>query len=208
MKTTDIGLLISSALGSLFLSFTPATAAILVEPIVTTPRENFSDVRGLPPTLQPFEPILWFFPPNDTGLPNLSNETGYTINKFSLLLFPELPEFEDGFVWGDVNGDGKIGLSNIFTNINIAPDFTVPFLDTNALRLELTNGTIQDGKSFALRFITSRDLTPIDTQGNDLLLIGSFYEGFRTVPEPSNVFAFVLTMALGCWLRKRKLTRT
>lgn len=208
MKNTDIGLLISSALGSLLLSFTPATAAILVEPIFTSKRENFSDVKAFPLGLKPFDTILAFFPPNDVGLPNLLNETGYTINKFSLLLFPELPEFEDSFVWGDVNGDGQIGLSNIFTNINIAPDFTVPVLDTNALRLELTNGTIQDGKSFALRFITSRDLTPIDPQGNDSLLIGSFYEGFRTVPEPSNVFAFVLTMALGCWLRKRKLTRT
>ncbi|WP_193200427.1 PEP-CTERM sorting domain-containing protein [Nostoc sp. MG11] len=34
-----------------------------------------------------------------------------------------------------------------------------------------------------------------------------FYGGFRTVPEPSNVFAFVLTMALGYWLKNRKLTR-
>jgi hypothetical protein len=208
MKNTDIGLLISSALGSLLLSFTPATAAILVEPIFTSKRENFPDVKAFPLGLKPFDTILAFFPPNDAGLPNLLNETGYTINKFSLLLFPELPEFEDSFVWGDVNGDGQIGLSNIFTNINIAPDFTVPVLDTNALRLELTNGTIQDGKSFALRFITSRDLTPIDPQGNNSLLIGSFYEGFRTVPEPSNVFAFVLTMVLGCCLRKRKLTRT
>jgi hypothetical protein len=206
MKTTDIGLLISSALGSLLLSFTPATAAILVEPIVTTPRENIFDVRGLPPTLQPSEPLLWFFPPNDTGIPNLTNETGYTINKFSLLLFPELPEFEEDFVWGDVNGDGQIGLSNIFTNINIAPDFTV--LGINTLRLELTNGTIQDGKTFAFTFLTNRDLTPIAPQGNNLLLIGTFYEGVRTVPEPSNVFAFVLTMALGYWSRKRELTRT
>lgn len=206
MKTTDIGLFISSALGSLLLSFTPATAAILVEPIVTTPRENTFDVTGLPSVLQPSEPLLWFFPPNDSGIPNLTNETGYTINRLSLLLLPEFSEYEDDLVWGDVNGDGQIGLSNIFTNINIAPDSTV--LDTNAPRLELTNGTIQDGKTFAFTFLTSRDLTPIDPQGNNLLLVGTFYEGFRTVPEPSNVFAFVLTMAVGCWLRKRKLTRT
>ncbi len=208
MKTTDIGLLISSALGSLLISFTPVTAAILVEPILTTPKKNFPDVRGLPLGLLPFDTILAAFPPNDTSLPNLSNETGYTINKLSLLLFPELPGFEDGFVWGDVNGDGKIGLSNIFTNINIATDFTVPVIDVNTLRLELTNGIIQDGQSFALSFITSRDLIPIDAQGDDSLVIGSFYEGFRTIPEPSTLFGFVLTMAIGCWLRNRKLTRT
>lgn len=207
MKTTKIGLLISSALGSLLLSFTPTTAATLVEPILNTPSENSFDVRGLPPSLQPFETILAFFPPNDDGLPNLLNETGYTINKFSVLLVPRTSEFKNDLVWGDVNGDGQIGLSNIFTNINIAPDFTVPVLDINAQRLELTNGTIQNDKSFALSFITSQELTSIDTQGNDSLLIGSFYEGFRTVPEPSNVFAFVLTIALSCWLRKRKLTR-
>ncbi len=206
MKTTDIGLLISSALGSLLLSFTPATAATLVEPIVNTPRENTFDVRGLPLGLQPSEPLLWFFPPNDTGIPNLTNETGYTINKFSLLLLPEFSEFEDDLVWGDVNGDGQIGSSNIFTNINIAPDF--PVLGSNALSLELTNGTIQDGTAFAFTFLTSQDLTPIDPQGDNLLLIGTAFEGSRPVPEPSNVFAFALTIALGYWLRKKKLTRT
>lgn len=208
MKTTDIGLLISSALGSLLLSFTPATAAIFVEPILTTPRENFPDETGFPSSLKPFDAILAAFPPNETDLPNLSNKTGYTINKLSLLLLPTAFDFGVDAVWGDVNGDGKIGLSNIFTNSNIAPDFTVPVLDVNALRLELTNGIIQDGESFALSFITNRDLTPIDTQGNNSLLIGTFYEGFRTVPEPSTLFGFVLTTALGCWLRNRKLTRT
>lgn len=206
MKTTDIGLFISSALGSLFLSFTPATAVTLVEPIVTTPRENISDVIGLPPGLQPSVPLLGFFPPNDTSLPNLTNETGYTIDKLSLLLLPEFTELEDDLVWGDVNGDGQIGSSNIFTNINIAPDF--PVLGSNALSLELTNGTIQDGKTFAFTFLTSQDLTPIDPQGNNLLLIGTSFEGSKAVPEPSNVFAFALTIALGYWLRKRRLTKT
>ncbi|NJN13552.1 MAG: PEP-CTERM sorting domain-containing protein [Richelia sp. RM1_1_1] len=63
---------------------------------------------------------------------------------------------------------------------------------------------IEDGESFALSFITNRDLTPIN--GDDSLLIAFFYEGSKTVPEPSNVFAFALTMALGYWLRKRKFT--
>jgi hypothetical protein len=26
----------------------------------------------LPSVLQPSEPLLWFFPPNDTGIPNLT----------------------------------------------------------------------------------------------------------------------------------------
>lgn len=208
MKTTDIGLLISSTLGSFLLSFTPVTAAILVEPILTTPRVNFPFEMKLPLGLEPFDTILASFPANATDTPNLLNETGYTINKFSLLLLPISSEFRNDLVWGDVDGDGKIGLSNIFTDSNIAPDFTVPVLNVNALRLELTNGIIQDGQSFALSFITSQNLTPINTQGNDSLLIGGFYEGFRTVPEPSNVFGFVLTIVLGFWLRNKKLTRT
>jgi hypothetical protein len=204
MKITDIGLLISGALGSLLLSFTSATAATLVEPIVTNKRENFSEISGALSNFLPSDTLLTFFPPNDAGL-NFLNETGYTINKFSLLLVPRDPEFGNDLTWGDVDGDGKIGSSNIFTNTQIAPDFNVPVLNINAPRLELTNGLIQDGQSFALSFITNRDLTPIN--GDDSLAIAMFYGGFRTVPEPSNVFAFVLTMALGCWLRNRKLTR-
>jgi hypothetical protein len=205
MKTTDIGLFISSALGSLLLSFTSATAATLVEPIFTNRRENFPEIPGSFSNILPSDTLLTFFPPNDAGL-NFLNETGYTINKFSLLLVPrDPPEFGNDLVWGDVDGDGKIGSSNIFTNTNIAPDFTVPVININAQRLELTNGIIQDGESFALSFITNQDLTPIN--GDDSLAIAMFYGGFRTVPEPSNVFAFVLTMALGCWLKNRKLTR-
>ncbi|NJN13551.1 MAG: hypothetical protein HC815_38895 [Richelia sp. RM1_1_1] len=138
MKTIDIGLLISSALGSLLLSLTSATAATLVEPIFTNEREDFPDIPpGALSNFLPFNTALTSFSPNDTGI-NFLNETDYTINKFSLLLVPRDPEFGNDLVWGDVDGDGKIGLSNIFTNTNIAPDFTVPVLNVNAPRLELT----------------------------------------------------------------------
>ena len=205
MKTTKIGLLISGALGSLFLLFTPATAATLVEPIFTNEREDFPDIPpGAFSNFLPFDTALTSFPPNDAGI-NFLNETDYTINKFSLLLVPRDPEFGNNLVWGDVDRDGNIGLSNIFADTNIAPDFTVPVLNVNAPRLELTNGIIEDGESFALSFITNQDLTPIN--GDDSLSIAFFYEGSKTVPEPSNVFAFALTMALGCLVRKRKLTK-
>ncbi|WP_193200426.1 hypothetical protein [Nostoc sp. MG11] len=161
MKTTDIGLFISSALGSLLLSFTSATAATLVEPIFTNRRENFPEIPGSFSNILPSDTLLPFFAPNDAGL-NFLNETGYTINKFSLLLVPRDPEFGNDLVWGDVDGDGKISSSNIFTNTNIAPDFTVPVININAQRLELTNGIIQDGESFALSFITNQDSTPIN----------------------------------------------
>lgn len=189
MKAANIGLLISTTLGSLLLSFIPATAAILVEPIITTFNENFSDGTELPPNLQP---ILWNAP-DTTGL-NLLNNTGYTINKFSLLLLPELDFLEDDLVWGDVNGDGQVGLSNIFTNITTTPDFV--FEDLLAPRLEFTDGTIPDGTRFTIQIITSPDLRPANPEENGPLAIGGFYDGFRTVPEPSTILGFTLTMVL------------
>ncbi|MBW4676060.1 MAG: PEP-CTERM sorting domain-containing protein [Desmonostoc geniculatum HA4340-LM1] len=204
MKATNLVLLISNILGSFLLSFTSANAVILVEPIVTTRNENFPDGEGFGDYLRPVNDILLRNAPDAGNLQNLLNDTGYTINKLSLLLLPEFDFLEEEVVWGDVNGDGEIGLSNIFSNITIAFDFILA--DIPFPRLDLTDGTIPDGNRFTLQFISSPDLTPLDPLEYGPLVTGVFYDGFKSVPEPSNILGFTLIIALGLWLRNSKLT--
>lgn len=202
MKTTDIGLFISSAFGSILLSLAPATAAILVEPIINTADENFPDGPGFAPFL-PLEKSIFNAPDKNTQR-NFLNDTGYTINSFSIQLLRDFSKVDDDVVWGDVNGDGKIGLSNIFANITTTSDSI--FEGFPAPKLELKDGIIASGQRFTFQFITSPDLNPINPEENGPLVLVFDYDGVK-VPEPSNVFGFILTMALFGWLKNKKLTR-
>ncbi|MEH1846435.1 MAG: PEP-CTERM sorting domain-containing protein [Nostoc sp.] len=201
MKMTNLGLLVSAILGSFLLSLTSANAVILVEPIVTTPNKNFPDGEGLGNDFRPLNDILASNAPDVGNLQNLLNDTGYTINQLSLLLLTNIDFIEEKVEWGDVNGDSKIGLSNIFSNITIAPDLVLQ--DTPFPRLDLTDGIISDGNRFTLQFITSPDLSPVDPQKYGPLVTGVFYDGFKSVPEPSTILGFTLVIALGLRLRLR-----
>lgn len=200
--TTNLGLVISNLVGSLLLCFTPVNAVILVEPIVTTSNENFPDGEGLGDYLQPGD-ILLRNAPDAGNQQNFLNDTGYTINQLSLLLLPELGFVDEEVAWGDVNGDGQIGLSNIFSNITIAPDFVIA--DFAFPQLYLTGGTIANGERFTLQFITSPDLTPVDPTEYSPLVTGVFYDGFKSVPEPSTMFGVSLVMLLGYLHKKQQV---
>lgn len=202
MKKANIGLLISSAIGGCFLSLPPATATILVEPIVTTPSPEFPDGIGIPFNLQPLQVVPWSAP-DTTGEQNFINNTGFTINRFSLILLPELDLLlDDDVIWGDVNGDGQIGFSNIFPTINITPDFV--FQGFSAPRLDLIGGTIPNGERFTFQFITQPDLRPTEPGDNGPLVIGGAYDGFVPVPEPSTLLGFAAVIGLGGILKQRK----
>ncbi|AUB37101.1 PEP-CTERM protein-sorting domain [Nostoc flagelliforme CCNUN1] len=202
MKFANVSLFSSGILVSLFLFCPPAFSAILVEPIISTPNKNFPNGEGLGVNFQPVINILGSNAPDAGNRQNLLNDTGYTINKLSLLLLTQFDLVADDVLWGDVNRDGKIGISNIFSNIAIAPDLVVE----GALvpRLDLTGGTISNGKRFTIQFITNPDLTPIDSQEYGPLVTGFFYDGFKSVPEPSNLFAFALVITIAIWSRKGK----
>ncbi len=203
MKATNIGLLISNVLGSLLLLSTEATAAILVEPIVTTPNQNFLNRDSFGSDTKPLNDIVLTNAPDAGNRENLSNDTGYTINKLSLILLTQFDFVDEDVVWGDVNGDGKLGLSNIFRNITIAPDFVIS--NTPFPRLDLTDGIIPSKNRFTLQFITNPDLTPTNPRQSGPLVIGTVYDGFKTVPEPSSVFALTLTLTIGMCLKKCNL---
>ncbi|MDZ8258619.1 PEP-CTERM sorting domain-containing protein [Nostoc sp. ChiQUE01b] len=200
--TKNISLFSSGILGSLFLLYPPAYAAILVEPIITTANKNFPNGETLGANFQPLINILGSNAPDAGNQDNLLNDTGYTINKLSLLLLTQFDLVADDVFWGDVNGDGKIGISNIFSNITIASDLALG--GTLVPRLDLTGGTISNGKRFTIQFLTSPDLTPINSQEYGPLVTGFFYDGFKSVPEPSNLFAFAFAITIAIWSRKSK----
>ncbi|MFK0732824.1 MAG: PEP-CTERM sorting domain-containing protein [Gloeotrichia echinulata GP01] len=203
MKTRNFGLLISSILGISVFSFAPVNAAVLVEPIVTTPNENFPDGETIGDYLPASTGILFGNAPDARNQQNWLNSTGYKIDKLSLFLFPALDFVDEDVIWGDVNGDGKIGLSNIFTNITIAPDLMIG--DFVLPRLDLTGGTIPNGNRFTMQFITSPDLTPVDPQEYGPLVRGFSYDGVKSVPEPSNIIGSALVITIGIWLRRSKV---
>lgn len=196
----SIRLLMSGVVGGYLLLLAPANAAILVEPIVTSSNPNFSEGIGIPLNLQPLQLIAWNAPDN-TGEQNFLNDTGLTIDSFSVLLFPTLDELEEDVVWGDVNGDGQIGLSNIFSDIKISPDFVLEGFP--APRLDLTGGEIPNGSRFSFQFITNPDLRPSEPGDNGLLVVGGVYNGSQPVPEPSTIVGSAFIFGLGSWLKKR-----
>lgn len=206
MKITNLGTLISGAVGGFFLSLAPATAAILVEPIVTTPNPSFPSGVDIPFGLPPGQLTFWNAP-DTTGEQNFLNSTGLDINQFSLIVLPDLDTLPDDVVWGDVNGDGQIGFSNIFTTINVNPGFILQGL--RAPRINLAGGVIPAGDRFVVQFISQPDLRPSIPGDNGPLVVGGVYFGsipVATVPEPSFVLGSAFTVALGAWFTRRKTT--
>ncbi|MFP5270670.1 hypothetical protein [Coleofasciculus sp.] len=169
-----------------FLSSVPVTAAtIFVEPIITRPNPNFPDGIGLPPMLPPNTPLLWNFP-DTSGEQNFLNDTGFTITEFNLILLTE--QFNgDDVVWGDANGDGQIGQSDIFSSITLNPN------NLQFPQLDITEGSIPSGNRFVFQFISNPDLTPEQPGDNGPILAAGIYDGVAaSVPESSPGWGLVL----------------
>jgi hypothetical protein len=204
MKIKKIGTLVTSAIvGGLLLS-TPATAVILVEPIVTTPDPNLRP-QPIGIGLNPPRQIVVWNAPDVSGQQNFLNDTGLNLTTLSLLLFPDFDILPDDVVWGDVNGDGKIGISNLFTNFDVDNNFLLG--ENRAPLINITGGIIPNGERFVFQFLTNPNLTLSPEVGdNGPLFVGGAYNGVpaTSVPEPSNIFAFVLSGGIVCLIRKSR----
>lgn len=205
--------------GISLLSLTPASATILVEPIVTTQNEDLIKTRTLGPEFQPGLIVEYGVPNNDA---NFLNATGQDIGSFVFKLEtlsysnPDstLPFDNEPVQWGDVNGDGLIGFSNdpglrdIFTDVTVT-DNVITF----------SRGVIPNGTVFFDRVSTQPDLTPgggiippappapVDQDGP--IRVSSFYTAVSeptAVPEPSSTIGILVFSTLGVVLTlKRKL---
>ena len=214
---TQMAFFILGVAGTSLLSLTPVSAAILVEPIVTTQNEDLVKTRNLGPEFQPGLIVEYGVPNNDA---NFLNATGQDIGSFVFKLEtlsysnPDSPTpFDNEPVqWGDVNGDGLIGFSNdpglrdIFTDVTVT-DNVITF----------SGGVIPNGTVFFDQLFTYHDLTPgggiippaapmaADQDGH--IRVSSFYTAASeptAVPEPSSVLGVLVFGALGSALLKRK----
>ncbi|KYC34848.1 hypothetical protein WA1_49910 [Scytonema hofmannii PCC 7110] len=157
---TKVAFSVLGAAGISLLSLTPASATILVEPIVTTPNEDLIETRTLGPEFQPGV-IVEFGIPNISN--NLLNATGQNfgsfIYKLETLFYSNpdsTPPFDNESVqWGDVDGDGKIGFSNVPGLVDIFTDITV----TDSV-ITFSGGIIPNETVFFTQFKTQPDLTP------------------------------------------------
>lgn len=198
--------IVFSALGvtgiSLLSSVTPASATILVEPIVTTQNEDIlktRNPRALGPEITPGLVIEYGVP--DVAN-NLLNATGQDIGSLVFELETQsytnpnsTPPFNNEPVqWGDVNGDGKIGFSNvpglndIFTNVTVTDNV-----------LTYSGGVIPNGTVFFNPFSSQPDLRPgrgiippappppADQDGP--IRVKSYY---TAVPEPTAALGLLL----------------
>lgn len=122
-----LGLSVIGTAGMCILSLAPVTAAtIFVEPIITQRNPNYLDV-ALPPEVAPNTPFSWFVP-DSSGEQNFFNYTGFDMTSFRLVLLTQQYN-GDNVLWGDANGDGKIGQSDIFSSFTINPNNPRPQLD-------------------------------------------------------------------------------
>lgn len=207
------------AAGISLLSLTPASATILVEPIVTTQNEDLLKTQT-PRTLVPeFQPGLVV----EYGVPdaanNLLNATGRDIGSLVIELETlsysnpdSTPAFNNEPVqWGDVNGDGKIGFSNVPALKDIFTDVTV----TDNV-ITFSGGVIPNGTVFFDQVSTQPDLTPgggiipappTAADQNGPIRVSSFYTAVSeptAVPEPSSALGLLVFGTLGVVTLKRK----
>ncbi len=206
MNTENIGMLVAGTALSSLLSLAPATAAILVEPVLTTPDPNlpFSDFplgSGNPPRT-----VLVWPAPDISGQVNFLNAgTGLDINIIELFLLPELDQLDEEVMWGDVNGDGEIGVSDIFDNIEVDNSFILedPSGLFQAPRVTFTGGVIPLGMHFVAQTPTLPDLTvPPEVGDAGPLLVGGRYDGVP-VPEPSTILGLVSILGFGVLCKKK-----
>lgn len=202
---TRIAFYILGTAGISLLSLAPASATILVEPIVTTVNENLKETRTLGSEFQPGLVVEY-------GIPNISNNllnaTGQNIGSFvyklETLSFDNpdsTPPFKNESVqWGDIDGDGKIGFSNVAGLVDIFKDVTI----TNNV-ITFSNGVIPDGTAFFTQFKTQPDLTPgggiippappLPADQDGSIRVSSFYTSVAkpiAVPEPTSVLGLLV----------------
>lgn len=213
---TKIAFSVLGAAGISLLSLTPASAVILVEPIVTTLNEEIIQTRTprrLGPELQPGQ-IVEFGVPDVAN--NYLNATGRDIGSlvFNLeTLFYSNPDSTPPFdnepvEWGDVDGDGKIGFSNFPGLDDIFTDVTV----TDSV-ITFSGKVIPNGTVFFNQFRSQPNLAPgggvipaappppADQDGP--IRVGSFY---TAVPEPTSALGLLVFGSLGVALKlKRQL---
>ncbi len=210
MNTKNIGTLVISAAVSSLLSLAPAAAAILVEPVLTTPDRNLPS-RNFGIGVNPPRTVLVWNAPDISGQQNFLNEgTELDITTIELFLFPELDEVDDEVIWGDVNGDGQIGISNLFANIEVDNNFILE--DSGELfrapRVTFTGGVILLGTRFVAQTLTEPDLTaPLEVGDAGPLLVGGRYDGV-TVPEPSTILSLVSVLGFGVLFKKKSSQKT
>ena len=217
---TKIAFYVLGVAGISILSLTPpVSAAILVEPIVTTPNRDLTETRLLVPEIQPGQTIEFGVPNVSTNLLNATQQNiGSFVFDLETLFYSNpnsTPAFDNELVqWGDIDGDGKIGFSNdpalrdIFTNVTVT-DNVITF----------SGGEIPDGTVFFNRFTTQPDLTPgagimppaplppADQDGP--IRVSSFYTATSPstpVPEPSSMLGLLAFGALGgaSWLKRKR----
>jgi hypothetical protein len=213
---TKIALSTLGAAGISFLSLTPARAVILVEPIVTTVNEDILQTRNprnLGPDLQPGQVIRYGVPDRAN---NLLNATGrdiaslvFELETLSYSNPDSTPPFANESVqWGDADGDGKIGFSNIPGLEDIFANATVK----NNI-ITYSGGVIPKETVFFNRFYTQPNLSPgggiipaappppADQDGP--IRVSSYY---NAVPEPTDILGTLAFGILGVAFKlKRKL---
>jgi hypothetical protein len=210
-------LLRATLLSAAITSLTPlvANAVIFVEPIVTTQNQDVLKTRNprtLPPELLPGQKVEYGVPDRAN---NLLNATGRNMGSFVFDLKTlyytnpnSTPAFNNEPVeWGDVNGDGKIGFSNI-------PGLKDIFkkVDIKGSVLTYSGGSIPNGTVYFNRFFTNPDLTPgggiivsappppADQDGP--IRMSAYY---TVIPEPSSGLGVLIFGALGTiWKLKKR----
>lgn len=197
IRAARLALSVLGTAGMCLLSLAPATAAtILVEPIITQPNPNFPDGEELPPELLPNRRLRWNVP-DTSGEQNVLNGTGLTMTNFYLVLLTEQYNGNE-VLWGDANGDGQIGQSDIFSSITVNPNNPIPQLNiTGGSQLEITGGSIPNGNRFVFQFITNPDLTPEEPRTVGPIQVAGLYNGVPRTPifEPSPGLGLVLLAA-------------
>ncbi len=212
MNTKNLGTLVAGTAVSSLLSLAPATAAtIVVEPVLTTPDPDLpsSDVGF---GVNPGTVVAWNAP-DRTGQQNFLNVgTGHHITTMELFLLPELDELDDELIWGDVDGDGQIGVSDIFDNIEVDNSFILEspdgLLQFQAPRVTFTGGVIPLGTRFVAQTLTEPDLTvPPEVGDAGPLVVGGRYDGVP-VPEPSTILGLVSVLGFGVLFNKKSSQKT
>jgi hypothetical protein len=138
--------------------------------------------------------------PRDPGLDiiNFYNNTNYNITGITLRLVGTAPVTDDpgtivrgpvDAVFGDVNGDGKVGLSDYFATITVSPD---------GKEIRFENGVIPVGGRFTDIHLAFADDPPF------FAAIDSSFSG-DAVPEPATVGVGGIALLSMLLIRRNRL---
>jgi hypothetical protein len=146
---------------------------------IDEPSEIESYVAGNPP-----DPVLDEF--------HIWNNTRYTITGFTLRIVGTGTNTVDpatiirgpvDAVWGDVNGDGQIGVSDIFSSFTVSAD---------GKELRVESGFIIPGGRFTDIHLALSDTVP------ELAGVDSSFSG-NAVPEPGTTSAGAALLLIAAW---------